>query len=785
MGISEATGEFFVKEKENRPSKTVELANPRTYELARGVDNSLLLEESERQFIDSVLEIATIQDNLINHFFPKDNSWESVPNKDSLMPDFERKVAKINYPISPESDNDSEIFEKPEEPLKLNWQFCNENDFAKVERKFGFSGLLSLSYVQNSVLNELTRTYNHFLSLQGVGPHAANFSPESKKPIRQLQYQALDKIVSTLPKKPEITLDFESIKTSDEFEAKLNQIAESNFDFSVFQDEKDQMGDTIFRKVSTFTIDPQTGMKFVVETPFRCQHGKTIRSGRMSVQAIDATGKSYFFGNSLVEPKYNISSNDSHYRPFYLPKNDSTRDIWQSYCRSVCDVDATKKHFAKEGEWKYKSDEIYFGQQLEEVEKYREFRDKFKLYKLIEGAKVSDLYRVRLGMFPKEGSDNKAASIKNLTQIKTLVEEYWSNQLSSQLFAAGDENSVCFNYPYGKDASFYPDDFGLSLQIIITKNGILIQDAYDPDLGMVRTKYLKVEFTDRNQWKIERGMVERPNDTYFYKATETKNELNEFDAQTVITTLNLLSSDKKERNPDSLLKSPKVDGEIVKDATFRILKNLGLTWSDLDNKKVLDVGAGTAKLARAAKQIGSTADIYSVDEDEQNIWSTLPPELKRKCLIASAEALPFSDNSFDLIVNNGSIKPNEITDEIRILKSGGEIRVAPIGGFTSEIWTISYFLEKYEHWTQEKIEKATSDLEKKVIESETEGDGVLPTDFTELRDTAFETLTQGEKNDLIESLVERYSKMLGVPLSYRVKNPNDFQPEGYVFYQKP
>lgn len=223
------------------------------------------------------------------------------------------------------------------------------------------------------------------------------------------------------------------------------------------------------------------------------------------------------------------------------------------------------------------------------------------------------------------------------------------------------------------------------------------------------------------------------------------------------------------------------DSDLVKDANTRILGNLGLEWKDLENKNVLDVGAGDAKLARAAKEIGSSATIFSVDMEEGN-WSTLPSDIKNRTLIASAEDLPFPDKSFDLIINNGSVFPYEIKDELRVLKSGGEIRVFPIGSLILEYRYVGNYLYKYKHLSLEKINEILAKFHQRIIEDE---DGFMPRDYVDLRTTALETMTQEEKQETIETLINKYSNMVGVHLSYKINNPQDIEPQGYVFYKKP
>lgn len=123
------------------------------------------------------------------------------------------------------------------------------------------------------------------------------------------------------------------------------------------------------------------------------------------------------------------------------------------------------------------------------------------------------------------------------------------------------------------------------------------------------------------------------------------------------------------------------------------MSNLGLTTSDLKGK-VLDVGAGDAKLAKELKD-KVDAKITSVDD------YTNKPE-QDGLITADVRDLPFEDNTFDTVISHASIphifslyydfgspESSEIImknymlkalkEIIRVLKPGSKAVMAPIG----------------------------------------------------------------------------------------------------------
>jgi len=102
------------------------------------------------------------------------------------------------------------------------------------------------------------------------------------------------------------------------------------------------------------------------------------------------------------------------------------------------------------------------------------------------------------------------------------------------------------------------------------------------------------------------------------------------------------------------------------------------------NKIILDVGAGEAEFAKYAKDHNIGSQIYSLEPFQEMLE-------KEKSLVGYAEEIPMPNESFDLIVSNGSI-PNiylgekdveekvkkSFSEMLRVLKDEGEIRLARV-----------------------------------------------------------------------------------------------------------
>lgn len=117
------------------------------------------------------------------------------------------------------------------------------------------------------------------------------------------------------------------------------------------------------------------------------------------------------------------------------------------------------------------------------------------------------------------------------------------------------------------------------------------------------------------------------------------------------------------------------------------IKELRLTPEDF-KKRILDVGAGGAEFAKWAKKEGITDKIYSLEPREEILTE------RGKSAAALAENIPFKDESFDLVISIYAIPniyigegsadeikekvKNSFNEMVRILKPGGEVRLASV-----------------------------------------------------------------------------------------------------------
>jgi hypothetical protein len=211
-----------------------------------------------------------------------------------------------------------------------------------------------------------------------------------------------------------------------------------------------------------------------------------------------------------------------------------------------------------------------------------------------------------------------------------------------------------------------------------------------------------------------------------------------------------------------------------------ILRNLDLTWDDLRGRDVLDMGSGSSELAEAATVYAPTARIFSHDTARKENWAGLPFQAKGRLVQADVEALPFADGSFDLVVAHGSVDAQQTYDAIRTLREGGQMRIYPLGGQLLEFWDISYYLEQEKGWNQDRITAYLEDLSGRFDDV----DGSIPTEFIHIREEALDTLSPGQKLEVIDMMAERYRQVTGIPFEYSVVDPMARQPEGILIYTK-
>ena len=123
--------------------------------------------------------------------------------------------------------------------------------------------------------------------------------------------------------------------------------------------------------------------------------------------------------------------------------------------------------------------------------------------------------------------------------------------------------------------------------------------------------------------------------------------------------------------------------EMILEEAERELLGLGLKWEDLENKRVLNIGAGAGDLAKAAEQKG--IKIISFDKYPER-YQEEGTELPYNYIKGTAEKLPLKDASFDLVLCHAgplTICPDKFLvilffkEAERVLRPGGELRFGP------------------------------------------------------------------------------------------------------------
>ncbi len=109
----------------------------------------------------------------------------------------------------------------------------------------------------------------------------------------------------------------------------------------------------------------------------------------------------------------------------------------------------------------------------------------------------------------------------------------------------------------------------------------------------------------------------------------------------------------------------------------RVLPLLG----NVENKKILDVGTGTGRLAVRLAKAG--ADIVALDISEGMAEKLKAISYKLKAVVGDAEDLPFKNESFDIVIATFLIvhlkNPRRFFEETyRVLKQGGLFLVTNI-----------------------------------------------------------------------------------------------------------
>ena len=113
---------------------------------------------------------------------------------------------------------------------------------------------------------------------------------------------------------------------------------------------------------------------------------------------------------------------------------------------------------------------------------------------------------------------------------------------------------------------------------------------------------------------------------------------------------------------------------------------LDLKPEDFD-KKILDIGSGSAQFAKWAKEHKVSSNIFSLDPNAKFLDKT-------NVVKGRVQELPFKNESFDLVLSHGSIPQifsgaeyegkkegllkGSLVEMIRVAKNDGEIRFGPV-----------------------------------------------------------------------------------------------------------
>ena len=175
--------------------------------------------------------------------------------------------------------------------------------------------------------------------------------------------------------------------------------------------------------------------------------------------------------------------------------------------------------------------------------------------------------------------------------------------------------------------------------------------------------------------------------------------------------------------------------------------------------KVLDMGTGSGLLAiELAKAKGCHFDITAVDISENMIKRAVDNarqagvEDKVRFLVSTAAALPFPDNSFDLVMSYASLhhwlEPVTVFNEIeRVVKKSGSFiirdnkRVYQNPFWKAVIWFISRFMNKRhrENWPKAILASYTIPEVKEIIKKSQLRNCRVTSDFVYIIDLCIES----------------------------------------------
>ncbi len=129
---------------------------------------------------------------------------------------------------------------------------------------------------------------------------------------------------------------------------------------------------------------------------------------------------------------------------------------------------------------------------------------------------------------------------------------------------------------------------------------------------------------------------------------------------------------------------------------------------------------------------------------------------------------------------HGSTGFTAIPEAVRVLRSGGEMRMWPIAGRMLEYWNVSYYLDKVKGMPHQQIVDLLENYDRQIEEA----DGWIPNAYVALRKEALESLSRDQKLEVIDLMAKKYSEMLGLQFTYKVKDPDVYEPNAILIYKK-
>ncbi len=149
----------------------------------------------------------------------------------------------------------------------------------------------------------------------------------------------------------------------------------------------------------------------------------------------------------------------------------------------------------------------------------------------------------------------------------------------------------------------------------------------------------------------------------------------------------------------------------------RLLPLLG----DVSGKAILDVGAGTGRLATQLAKMGAAVTALDVSEEMLKVIAKKNPAITT--VVGDAEALSFLDTTFDIVISAFVIvhlkDPSRFFDEAyNILKDGGRLVVTNINQKDPPVITTpegEIVIESYYH-RPEKIRELLEELAYTIVE---------------------------------------------------------------------